>query len=150
MLTFTTAVAHEITTKVDSAPVNVRSYKLPEKHKEEVNYQITKMLDDDIIRPSTSQWNALLLAVPKKTDASGKQKLRIVIDFRKLNDLTIEDSFPLSNITNILDQLGNAKYFSTLDLARDIIKFRCKRNIKRKLLSRHLTDISNLIKCRLD
>jgi len=115
-LIFTTAVAHEITTKVDSAPVNVRPYKLLEKRKEEVNRQITKMLGDDI-RPSTSQWNALLLVVSKKTDAFEKQKLRIVIDFRKLNDLTIRDSFPLPNITNILDQLGNAKYFFTLDLA---------------------------------
>jgi len=69
------------------------------------------MLDDGIIRPSMSQWNAPLLIVPKKTDASGKQKLRIVVDFRKLNDLTIGDSFQLPNITNILDQLGNAKFF---------------------------------------
>jgi len=53
----------------------------------------------------------------QKSDASGKQKLRIVVDFRKLNDLTIGDSYPLPNITDILDQLGSAKYFSTLDLA---------------------------------
>jgi len=75
------------------------------------------MLNDEIIRTSTSQWNAPLLVVPKKADASGKPKLRVVIDFRKLNDLTIGDSFPLPNITDILDQLGNAKYFTTLDLA---------------------------------
>lgn len=55
--------------------------------------------------------------VPKKTDASGERKLRIVVDFKKLNDLTIGDSFTLPNITDILDQLGSAKYFSTLDLA---------------------------------
>lgn len=88
-LTCTTAVEHEISTRVDSAPVNVRPYRLPEKHKAEVNKQIKKMLDDGIIRPSASQWNAPILVVPKKTDASGKQKLRIVVDFRKLNDLTI-------------------------------------------------------------
>jgi len=75
------------------------------------------MLSEKIIRPSTSQWNAPILVVPKKSDAPGKQKLRIVVDFRRLNELTIGDSFPLPNITNILDQLGNAKYFSTLDLA---------------------------------
>jgi len=75
------------------------------------------MLKQEIIRPSISQWNAPLLVVPKKTDASGKPKLRVVIDFRKLNDLTIGDSFPVPNITDILDQLGNAKYFTTLDLA---------------------------------
>jgi len=66
---------------------------------EEVNRQITEMLGDGIIHPSMSQWNAPILVVPKKTDASEKQKLRIVVDFRKLNDLTIGDSFPLPNIT---------------------------------------------------
>ncbi|KMQ87661.1 enzymatic polyprotein endonuclease reverse [Lasius niger] len=75
------------------------------------------MLKDEIIRKSASQWNAPLLVVPKKPDASGKPRLRVVIDFRRLNNLTIGDSFPLPNITDILDQLGNAKYFTTLDLA---------------------------------
>lgn len=116
-LTCITAIAHEIITRIDSAPVNVRPYRLPEKHKAEVNRQIKEMLEEEIIRPSMNQWNAPILVVPKKADASGKSKLRIVVDFRKLNDLTIGDFFPLPNITDILDQLGNAKYFSTLDLA---------------------------------
>ncbi|KMQ85817.1 enzymatic polyprotein endonuclease reverse [Lasius niger] len=75
------------------------------------------MLKDGIIRTSASQWNASLLIVPKKIDASKKPKLRVIVDFRRLNNLTIGDSFPLPNITDILDQLGNAKYFITLDLA---------------------------------
>ena len=116
-MTYTPAVQHEINTRTDSAPVNIRPYRLPEKHKAEVNKQVNKMLEDGIIRPSASQWNAPILVVPKKSDASGKRKLRIVVDFRKLNDLTIGDSFPLPNITDILDQLGSAKYFTTLDLA---------------------------------
>ena len=48
---------------------------------------------------------------------AGTLKLRIVVDFKKLNSLTISDSFPLSNRTDILDHLENAKYFTTLDLA---------------------------------
>ena len=48
---------------------------------------------------------------------AGTPKLRIVVDFKKLNSLTIGDSFPLSNRTDILDHLENAKYFTTLDLA---------------------------------
>jgi len=47
----------------------------------------------------------------------GEIKTTHCSSFRKLNDLTIGDSFPLPNITDILDQLKNAKYFSTLDLA---------------------------------
>jgi len=74
-LSCTTTVSHEINTRTDSAPVNVRPYRLPEKHKKEVNRQIEKMLSEGIIRPSTSQWNAPILVVLKKGDASGKQKL---------------------------------------------------------------------------
>jgi len=123
-------VAHEINTRADAAPVNVRPYRLPEKHKQEVNRQIKEMLQNKIIKTSVSQWNAPLLVVPKKADASGKPKLRVVVDFRKLNNITVGDSFPLPNITEILDQLGSAKYFTTLDLA-----------------SGYLTGITNLIEC---
>ena len=49
-----TAAMHEINMHTDSVPVNVQPYRLPEKHKEEVNQQIKKMLQDDIICPSTS------------------------------------------------------------------------------------------------
>ena len=82
----TNTVTHEIHTQVNSAPVNVKSYRIPEKHKEEVHKQIRTMLNDEIIQPSNSQWNAPIFIVPKKTDATGISKLRIVIDFRKLND----------------------------------------------------------------
>ena len=45
------------------------------------------------------------------------RKWRIVIVYRKLNDKSILDKFPLPNITDILDKLGKSQYFSTLDLA---------------------------------
>jgi len=62
-LTCTSTVAHEINTRADVVPVNVRPYRLPEKHKQEVNRQIKEMLQNKIIRPSVSQWNAPLLVV---------------------------------------------------------------------------------------
>jgi len=55
VLTCTSTVSHEINTRTDSAPVNVRPYRLPEKNKKEVSRQIEKMLSEKIIRPSTSQ-----------------------------------------------------------------------------------------------
>jgi hypothetical protein len=55
--------------------------------------------------------------VLKKADASGLRKLTIVVDFRKLNDVTIGDSFPLPVISEVLDALLNSKYFSTIDCA---------------------------------
>jgi hypothetical protein len=48
--------------------------------------------------------------VPKKIDASVQQKFRLVIDYRKLNEKTVGNAYPLPDITEILEQLGQAKY----------------------------------------
>jgi hypothetical protein len=75
------------------------------------------MLKDEIIIPSKSEWNFPLIVVPKKLDASGKRKWRICIYFRKLNEVTIGDNYPVPNIQDILDTLGRARYFTDLDCA---------------------------------
>ncbi|XP_015839413.2 retrovirus-related Pol polyprotein from transposon 297 [Tribolium castaneum] len=75
------------------------------------------MLKQGIIRPSDSPWSSPIWIVPKKLDASGQRKWRIVIDYRKLNEQTVEDRYPLPNINDILDKLGRSQYFSTIDLA---------------------------------
>jgi hypothetical protein len=62
------------------------------------------------------------LVIPKKADASGKKKWRIVVDFRKLNEVTIGDSFPIPVISEVLDALGNSKYFSTVDCASGFLQ----------------------------
>lgn len=115
-LTFTNQIKHEIKTTYE-IPVYTRPYRYPFVHKAEVQKQISKMLNDGIIRPSQSPWSSPIWIVPKKIDASGKQKWRIVIDYRKVNEKTIDDRYPLPNITDILDKLGKCQYFSTLDLA---------------------------------
>lgn len=48
----------------------------------------------------------------------GKLSWRLVIDYRKLNEITIDDRYPLPNINEILDKLGKCQYFTTLDLAK--------------------------------
>lgn len=115
-LTFTNKIKHHIRT-TDELPVYTKSYRYPFVHRQEVRDQITKMLDQGIIRPSESAWSSPIWVVPKKADASGKQKWRIVVDFRKLNDKTIDDKYPIPNITDILDKLGKCQYYTTLDLA---------------------------------
>lgn len=115
-LSHTNAIHHQIKT-TNETPIHVKSYRFPECHKNEVQKQVNKMLDDGIIQPSMSPWSAPIWVVPKKLDASGQRKWRVVIDYRRLNDITIGDSYPIPNISDILDQLGKSKYFSTLDLA---------------------------------
>lgn len=98
-------------------PIFTKSYRYPEVHKQEVKDQISKLLNQGIIQPSTSPWSSPIWIVPKKMDASGKRKWRMVVDYRKLNSKTIDDKYPLPNISDILDKLGKSQYFSTLDLA---------------------------------
>ena len=54
--------------------------------------------------------------MPKKTDASRQQTFKHVVDYRKKNEKTVRNAYTLPDITEILDQLGQAKYFSCLDL----------------------------------
>lgn len=116
-LSFTSEIKHRIITKND-LPIYSKTYKYPEIHKDEVNRQIAEMLDQGIIRHSKSPYNSPLWVVQKKMDQSNKQKWRLVVDYRKLNKETIEDRFPIPNIDEIFDKLGDCKIFSTLDLAK--------------------------------
>lgn len=115
-LTFTNQIKHRIKTR-DEIPIYTKSYRYPYIHKEEVEKQIQSMLEQKIIRPSDSPWSSPIWIVPKKLDKSGKQKWRLVVDYRKVNERTIDDKYPIPNITEILDKLGKCNYFTTIDLA---------------------------------
>ncbi|XP_033362977.1 uncharacterized protein LOC117241106 [Bombus vosnesenskii] len=112
----TEVLEHRIIT-TDNIPINTKQYRYPPIHREEINRQIQELLDTDVVEPSISPYDSPLWIVPKKPDSQGNKRWRLVIDYRKLNDKTIGDAFPLPNITEILDQLGSAKYFSMFDLA---------------------------------
>lgn len=116
-LSFTNQVKHKIRTKHED-PIYSKLYRYPQKYREEVDKQINDMLGQGIIRHSNSPYSAPIWIVPKKLDASGKPKFRLVVDYRKINDITISDKFPIPNIDEILDKMGRAMYFSTLDLAK--------------------------------
>lgn len=114
-LTYTTKVVGEIRTLTDS-PVYTRYYPFPMSLKSEVEKQVRKLLDDGIIRPSRSPYNSPVWIVPKKPDSTGTKQYRMVIDYRKLNSVTIADRYPIPEINEVLAQLGKNKYFTVLDL----------------------------------
>ena len=90
------------------------------------------MLKNGIITHSESPCNAPIWVVPKKLDASGKRKLRVVIDYRKLNDKTVEDKHPIPQIEDILDNLGKAAYFTTLNLKSGFHQIELDENSRNK------------------
>lgn len=115
-LTKTDIYESNITLKPNSSPVYVKPYRIPHSLKPEVSKQIKKMIDDDIIEETKSEWSSPILLVPKKSEQSGEKKWRLVVDYRKLNETIHDDKFPLPNIADILDSLSGSILFSHLDL----------------------------------
>uniref|UniRef100_A0A3B1K6C6 Gypsy retrotransposon integrase-like protein 1 n=1 Tax=Astyanax mexicanus TaxID=7994 RepID=A0A3B1K6C6_ASTMX len=106
----TTVVKHEIPL-VDPRPFRLPYRKIPPSQYQAVRKAITEMEEAGVIRPSKSPYASPIVVVTKK-DGS----LRICMDYRKLNSCSTRDAFPLPRVEEALEALGEAKYFSTLDL----------------------------------
>lgn len=98
-----------------NTPIYKKNYRYPHSQKSEIDKQVKEMLQQNIIEPSTSCYNSPIILVPKKS-INGEKKYRLCIDFRHVNLQLIPDKFPLPRIDEVLDNLGRARFFSTLDL----------------------------------
>ena len=107
----TTRAEHSIDTG-DSRPVKQWPYRIPVNLNKVVDRQVNDMLERGLIHPSNSPWSSPFVLVPTKDD-----DYRFCVDFRRVNSVTKKDAQPMPRIDDILDQLGGARYFSTLDLA---------------------------------
>ncbi|GJW35411.1 reverse transcriptase domain-containing protein [Tanacetum coccineum] len=92
-------------------PVAKSPYRLAPSEMQELSGQLQELQDKGFIRPSHSPWGAPVLFVKKK-DGS----LRMCIDYRELNKLTIKNRYPLPRIDDLFDQLQGSRYFSKIDL----------------------------------
>ena len=96
----------------DATPRKQPVRRMPFAARSEVARQLKDMQENGVIQASKSPWSSPVVLVQKK-DGS----LQFCVDYRELNSVTKADTFPLPRIDDLLDQLGKAKYFSTLDLA---------------------------------
>jgi len=94
------------TKPVSMAPYHMSAFELAELKK-----QLEDLLDKKFVRPSVSPWGAPVLLVKKK-DGS----MRLCIDYRQLNKVTIKNRYPLPRINDLMDQLVGARVFSKIDL----------------------------------
>ena len=104
-------VKHHINTE-GQGPIRLRPYRIHQKDKSELDSILQELLVNKLIRPSVSPWAAPVVLVKKKSGG-----IRLCMDYRKLNNITKKDSFPLPRIDDVLDLLHGQKYFTTLDLA---------------------------------
>ncbi|KAJ9531104.1 hypothetical protein QJQ45_000898 [Haematococcus lacustris] len=104
-------VGHTIRMEADAQPPYKRPYKLSPREEAEVKKQVSELQARGLIEPSSSPFGAPVLFVEKK-DGS----LRMCIDYRALNKLTVKDRYPLPRIDDLFDKLAGKKVFSSLDL----------------------------------
>jgi hypothetical protein len=94
-----------------TAPISNRPYRMPPAELAELKKQLQELLDKGFICPSTSPWGCPALFVKKKDES-----LRLCVDYRPLNAVTIKNKYPLPRIDVLFDQLVGAKVFSKIDL----------------------------------
>ena len=92
-------------------PISIPPYRMAPAELKELKDQLDDLLDKGLILPSVSPWGAPVLFVRKK-DGS----LRMCIDYRQLNKVTIKNKYPLPRIDDLFDQLQGASHFSKIDL----------------------------------
>jgi hypothetical protein len=92
-------------------PISRRPYKMTPKELAELKVQLNELMDKGFIRLSSSPWGYPTLFVKKKD-----QSLRLCVDYRHLNAVTIKNKYPLPRIDILFDQLAGAKVFSKVDI----------------------------------
>ena len=97
----------------DSAPIKQHPYRVSPMKKELLDKEVQYMLKNDIIEESQSNWSSPCILVPKHDGG-----FRFCTDFRKVNDKTKSDSFPIPRIGDCIDQIGKAKFVSTFDMLK--------------------------------
>ena len=106
----TDLVQHTIDTG-KAYPIMQGPRRVPVHKKHIVQEEVDKMLQKGVIEPSNGQWSSPIVLVTKKDGTT-----RFCVDYRRLNDVTRKDAYPLPRIEDNLDALQGSKYFSTLDL----------------------------------
>jgi hypothetical protein len=94
-----------------TTPISRRPYRMPPNELAELKVQLNELLKKGLIRPSSSPWGRPAIFVKKKD-----QSLRMCVDYRPLNAVTVKNKYPLPHIDILFDQLSKAKVFSKIDL----------------------------------
>jgi hypothetical protein len=97
--------------KPNTAPISRRLYQTPPNELAELKTQLQDFLEKGFIRPSSSPWGCPAIFVKKKD-----QTLRMCVDYRPLNEVTIKNKYPLPRIDILFDQLTGSRVFSKIDL----------------------------------
>ena len=111
-----------------TVPMSRAPYRMAPTELKELKSQLQELLDKGFIRPSVSPWDAPVSFVKKKYGT-----LRLCIDYRHINKVTVKNKYPLSRIEDLFDQLKGAGVFSKIDLRSGYYQLRVKEVMCRRL-----------------
>lgn len=115
-LASTNIIEHSIKLIPNAGTINIRQYRIPQTYKQILQEFVNDYEKQGLIEKCQSEFNSPALIVPKKDDAGNKNDFRFVIDYKKLNQITEIQNFPIPLIDDILIGLSGCKYFTTLDI----------------------------------
>ena len=104
-----------------TTPPSITPYRMALVELKELKLQLQELLEKGFIRPSVSPWEAPMLFVRKKDGT-----LRLCVDYRQLNKMTVKKKYPLPRIDDLFDQLKGASFFSKIDLRSRYHQLRIK------------------------
>ena len=96
----------------EARPVKQHPYQLPQAYRGIIRTQLKEMVAG-IIEPSSSEWASPIVLVGKKDGT-----VQMCVDYRKVIAIALTSAYPMPRIDDLIDQLGSAKYLTTLHLAR--------------------------------
>ncbi|XP_064418480.1 uncharacterized protein LOC135358762 [Latimeria chalumnae] len=108
----TREVMHDIITPLGQK-VRQKPYRIPEAKRGLIKAEVEKMLEMGILEESHSEWNSPIILVPKP-DGS----IRFCNDYRRLNEISKFDSYPMPRVDDLIERLGRARCLTTLDLTK--------------------------------
>ena len=108
---------------IKKEPINCANYRTPLKYRDWLRQELINLLTAGIIDHSDSPWNSPALVVPKKLDNDGtvedankSEGMRLVIDYRKLNQVIENCTYPMPRVQDLITKYKNKKVFSVMDI----------------------------------
>ena len=124
-------IEFEIDVVPGATPASITPYRMTPMELKELKLQLQELLEKGFIRPSVSPWGAPMVFVKKK-DGS----LRLCVDYRQLNKMTVKNKYPLPRIDDLFNQLKGASVFSKIDLQSGYHELRIKDTDVHKMVLR--------------